>query len=131
MSPRARFVLGAVAVGVGILVLAFGAGWAGGTLAARGTSSASSGASTGPGSVEAIASAAVNEAYSAAGAAASAEQAARAGTAGLCWQITAGKVTALSPPVAVPGGITCPPGQWRYTPVEPQPAPSGTGAPGG
>jgi hypothetical protein len=114
----AGYILAVLAV-VALGVLAYSAGWAAGSRAGNEAVAAASGAS-------AVAAAAQSEAYSAAASAASAEAAVRAGTPGLCWQTSRGRITGVAPPEAVPGGETCPAGPWRYTPALPQPGPAGT-----
>lgn len=113
---RAAGYLLAVAAVAALGVLAYSAGWSAGTRAAERVAAVSAGE----------AAAARSDAYGAAAAAASAEAAVRAGTPGLCWQTTRGRVTEVAPPEAVPGGVTCPPGPWRYTPALPQPGPAHT-----
>jgi hypothetical protein len=49
----------------------------------------------------------------------------RAGLPGLCWAASGGTVTAISAPLAAPGGETCPASAPRFSPVLPEPAPTG------
>lgn len=124
MRRRARAVLAVVAGVAGVALIASVAGYAAGrSVADSDAASASSAAG--------IAAAAHNEADLAAAAAASAEAAARNSTAGICYTVEGGRVARVAPPIAEPGGFTCPAGPWRWTPVEPQPDPSGSGIVGG
>jgi hypothetical protein len=120
-APRHRWVraaeyLLAVLAVAALGILAYSAGWSAGTRAGGRAVAEASGAA-------AEAAAAQSEAYSAAASAAAAEAAVRAGTPGLCWQASHGRITEVAPPEAVPGGETCPAGPWRYTPALPQPGP--------
>jgi hypothetical protein len=124
MGRRARAVLAVALAVVGVVVIAAVAG------AVAGRSVADSDAASAT-SAAGIAAAAHNEADLAAAAAASAEAAARNSTAGICYTVEGGRVARVAPPIAEPGGFTCPAGPWRWTPVEPQPAPSGSGTIGG
>jgi hypothetical protein len=112
LAVAALAVVVAAAAGAG-----YGAGWLAGGRAAQRQEAA----------YAAEAASAHNEAELAAAAAAAAAQAARSGTAGICWTASGGRVTGLAPPVAQPGGFTCPAGPWRWTPVTPQPVASGVG----
>ena len=124
LSPVRRILLAVAALAV--VAAAAGAGYGAGWVAGG------RGAAHQEAAYAAQAASAHNEAELAAAAAAAAAQAARSGTAGICWTASGGRVTGLAPPVAQPGGFTCPAGPWRWTPVTPQPAPSGgTGLLGG
>jgi hypothetical protein len=117
---------------VAVLSIVAGLSYSAGRIAGdRNEAAAAAAEAAAAASAAAQASTAHNEAELAAAAAARAEAAARAGTPGLCWTAAGGRVTGLAPPVAQPGGYSCPPGPWRYTPADPQPGPPPTDAPGG